>query len=80
MINDSIRKYYTDYYRNALGLPGYECNVQNRLYEDDNSKQLIVSKLSFICGQIPSGGKVLIVGGGQELSSWPFIRLDLKHG
>jgi ubiquinone/menaquinone biosynthesis C-methylase UbiE len=67
-------EYYTDYYRNQLGLPDWKSRVKHRLSEDENIEPSIAMFESFANVRIDSGMKVLVVGGGTGADYMAFVK------
>lgn len=69
--------YYSAYYRDALGLPGYEQLVASRLREDDTFEEVLsrVRPLVSFFAQPPQGKRLLVVGAGTGREFVHFSRL-----
>lgn len=74
-VTEQMRAYYTQLYRDELGLPGWKTKVEARLAEDENFSGHIkkIEMWSGFCFDAPQ--KVLIVGGGTGAE---FIALSLR--
>lgn len=63
-INQLVRDYYTDYYRDQLALPDWEYRVAARLSEHESVMPFITQIETWFNEHFSGNKKVLVVGGG----------------
>jgi ubiquinone/menaquinone biosynthesis C-methylase UbiE len=75
-IEFSCRKYYTQYYRDKLGLPDWEARVMDRLKEEEKFGEMNLKKIETWIRYDFKGKCVLVVGAGTGAESFSLV----KHG
>jgi ubiquinone/menaquinone biosynthesis C-methylase UbiE len=63
-IEKALREYYTDFYREKLGLADWESRVDQRLQEEETFGEPIVRKVEYWLDYRFQGKKILVVGTG----------------
>ena len=79
-LNNLIKQYYTNYYRDQLGLKGYQWRVENRSNEDNDDSYYTASKqikkiATLLNLRFDKRQKVLVVGAGTGVEMIQFSKI-----